>query len=245
MQNVIARTPTPTFAFLRRNQRGVSFDMSHIYASGNVVADMYCNVAAYSTGRVLAARLYNATADTGMKDMLSFQIARDFMAQLLAVLEELGGQEAPGDEMLAIDRLMRGSASVQARKQVSYRQQEEALLAALKERWPEPAREMRLRVIAMVAVGATRLASETSNQEGGGGARASARCSAAASTRSSPSSPPRAVIRRDGASSRHGSRLESARSEHNDALVPQSRSFSVAAALLESGRPFIDRANGS
>jgi AcrR family transcriptional regulator len=73
----------------------------------------------------------------------------------------------PSDEMLAIDRLMRGSASVQARKQASYRQQEEALLAALKERWPDPARETRLRVIAMVAVGATRLASEAFNQEGG------------------------------------------------------------------------------
>lgn len=69
--------------------------------------------------------------------------------------------------MLAIDRLMRGSASVQARKQASYRQQEEALFSALRERWLEPARETRLRVLAMVVVGATRLASETFNQEGG------------------------------------------------------------------------------
>ena len=73
----------------------------------------------------------------------------------------------PSDDMLAIDRLMRGSASVQARKQASYRQQEETLLAALKEHWPDPKRETRLRVIAMVAVGTTRLASETFNQEGG------------------------------------------------------------------------------
>jgi AcrR family transcriptional regulator len=73
----------------------------------------------------------------------------------------------PHDDMLALDRLMRGSASVQARKQASYRQQEEALFLALRERWPEPAREIRLRVLAMIAVGATRLASETFNQEGG------------------------------------------------------------------------------
>lgn len=73
----------------------------------------------------------------------------------------------PHDDMLAIDRLMRGSASVQARKQASYRQQEEALFSALRERWPEPDRETRLRVLAMVAVGATRLASETFNKEGG------------------------------------------------------------------------------
>ncbi|WP_121115044.1 manganese catalase family protein [Croceibacterium ferulae] len=74
---------------------GIPFDMSHIYASGNVAADMYCNVAAESTGRVLATRLYNATTDQGMKDMLHFMIARDTMhqQQWLAVIEELGGAE--------------------------------------------------------------------------------------------------------------------------------------------------------
>ena len=50
------------------NSDGVPFDMSHIYASGNIAADMYCNVAAEATGRVLACRLYNATtSDPGMK----------------------------------------------------------------------------------------------------------------------------------------------------------------------------------
>lgn len=74
---------------------GIPFDMSHIYASGNIAADMYCNVAAESTGRVLATRLYNATKDQGMKDMLHFMIARDTMhqQQWLAVIEELGGKE--------------------------------------------------------------------------------------------------------------------------------------------------------
>ncbi len=75
------------------NSDGVPFDMSHIYASGNVAADMYCNVAAEATGRVLAVRLYNATEDAGMKDMLAFMIGRDTMhqQQWLAVIEELGG----------------------------------------------------------------------------------------------------------------------------------------------------------
>ncbi|CAA9489406.1 MAG: Manganese catalase [uncultured Sphingomonadaceae bacterium] len=74
---------------------GVPFNMSHIYASGNLAADMYCNVAAESTGRVLAVRLYNAAHDDGMKKMLSFLIARDTMhqQQWLAVIEELGGYE--------------------------------------------------------------------------------------------------------------------------------------------------------
>ncbi len=71
---------------------GVPFDMSHIYASGNIAADMTANVTAESTGRVLAVRLYNMTNDPGMKDMLSFLIARDTMHQnqWLAALEELG-----------------------------------------------------------------------------------------------------------------------------------------------------------
>jgi Mn-containing catalase len=73
---------------------GVPFNMSHIYASGNLAADMYCNVAAESTGRVLACRLYEATNDTGMREMLAFNVARDTMhqQQWLAVIEELGEQ---------------------------------------------------------------------------------------------------------------------------------------------------------
>ena len=74
---------------------GVPFNASHVYASGNLAADMYCNVCAEATGRVLATRLYEMTDDPGMKDMLSFLIARDTMhqEQWLAVLEELGGPE--------------------------------------------------------------------------------------------------------------------------------------------------------
>lgn len=77
------------------NANGVPFDCSHVYATGNLAADMYANVTAESGGRVLACRLYNLTDDPGMKDMLSFLIARDTMhqEQWLAVLEELGGPE--------------------------------------------------------------------------------------------------------------------------------------------------------
>ncbi|MBY5447185.1 catalase [Rhizobium leguminosarum] len=72
---------------------GVPFDMSHIYASGNIAADMTANVTAESTGRVLATRLFNLTNDPGMKEMLSYLIARDTMHQnqWMAALEELGG----------------------------------------------------------------------------------------------------------------------------------------------------------
>ncbi|MFH5926066.1 manganese catalase family protein [Roseomonas xinghualingensis] len=75
------------------NCNGVPFNASHVYASGNIVADMYANVAAEATGRALAVRLHGMTDDPGMKDMLSFLIARDTMhqQQWLAVIEELGG----------------------------------------------------------------------------------------------------------------------------------------------------------
>lgn len=55
---------------------------------------MYSNVCAEATGRALACRLYNMTDDPGMKDMLSFLIARDTMHQnqWLAVIEDMGGK---------------------------------------------------------------------------------------------------------------------------------------------------------
>ena len=75
------------------NCDGVPFDCSHVYASGNLVGDMFANVAAEATGRTLAVRLFNAAHDTGMQEMLRFLIARDTMhqQQWLAVIEDLGG----------------------------------------------------------------------------------------------------------------------------------------------------------
>ncbi|WP_299842015.1 manganese catalase family protein [uncultured Jannaschia sp.] len=70
---------------------GVPFDMSHIYASGNIAGDMYANITAEGTGRTLATRLYHMTNDAGMREMLAYLIARDTMHQnqWTAVLEEL------------------------------------------------------------------------------------------------------------------------------------------------------------
>ena len=75
---------------------GVPFDMSHIYASGNIAGDMYANVTAEATGRTLATRLYHMTTDPGMRDMLAYLIARDTMHQnqWLAVLEDVSTREA-------------------------------------------------------------------------------------------------------------------------------------------------------
>jgi len=78
------------------NSDGVPFDCSHVYASGNLAGDMFANVTAEASGRTLAVRLFNAAHDSGMKDMLSFLIARDTMhqQQWLAVIEELGAGKA-------------------------------------------------------------------------------------------------------------------------------------------------------
>ncbi|WP_375445454.1 manganese catalase family protein [uncultured Fibrella sp.] len=77
---------------------GVPFNGSWVVSSGNIAADMFANVMAEATGRVLATRLYELTDDAGMKDMLSFLIARDTMhqQQWLAVLEELGHGDIRG-----------------------------------------------------------------------------------------------------------------------------------------------------
>jgi len=83
-------------AALPSDANGVPFDCSHVYASGNTAADMTANVAAEATGRALAGRLWNMTDDPGMKDMLSYLIARDtfHQNQFMAVLEDMGGLEA-------------------------------------------------------------------------------------------------------------------------------------------------------
>jgi Mn-containing catalase len=80
---------------------GVPFSGAYAVGTGNLAADMHANVAAEAGGRVLATRLYEMTDDAGMKDMLSFLIARDTMHQnqWLAVLEELQdtGLPVPAD----------------------------------------------------------------------------------------------------------------------------------------------------
>src|SRR5690606_38695122 len=80
-------------AAMASDANGVPFNGSWVVATGNLAADMYANVMAEASGRVLATRLYEATDDPGMKDMLAFLIARDTMHQnqWLAVLEDIGG----------------------------------------------------------------------------------------------------------------------------------------------------------
>lgn len=71
----------------------------------------------------------------------------------------------PSSEMIELDRLMRTSPSVQARKQAFYVQQEAEIYEALRERWPEPDTSTVLRMVAMVSVGALRVAGDIFHKE--------------------------------------------------------------------------------
>ena len=70
---------------------GQRWTAAYIIASGNLLADFRMNVTAESQGRLQVARLYNMTEDKGVRDLLSFLLARDTMHQnqWLAAIEEL------------------------------------------------------------------------------------------------------------------------------------------------------------
>ncbi|ARV63086.1 manganese catalase [Nostocales cyanobacterium HT-58-2] len=70
---------------------GYPWNGRFIAASGNLLADFRSNLHAESQGRLQAVRLYEMTNDAGVKDTLSFLIARDTMHQnqWLAAIEDL------------------------------------------------------------------------------------------------------------------------------------------------------------
>jgi len=71
------------------------------------------------------------------------------------------------EHMIAIDRLMRSSEVVMARKQASYVEHERTVFAALRAKWPDPGQETSLRMVAMLAIGSIRLALEAFNRDEG------------------------------------------------------------------------------
>ncbi|MEI2402634.1 manganese catalase family protein [Niallia taxi] len=78
-----------------KDSNGVPWSGSYIIAGGNLLADMRSNLHAESQGRLQAVRIYEQTDDRGIKDMLSYLIARDTMHQnqWLAAIYELEQQE--------------------------------------------------------------------------------------------------------------------------------------------------------
>jgi len=70
---------------------GYPWTSRYTVASGNLLADFRFNVTAESQGRLQVSRLYQMTEDKGVRDMLSFLLARDTMHQnqWLAAIKEL------------------------------------------------------------------------------------------------------------------------------------------------------------
>jgi Mn-containing catalase len=70
---------------------GYPWTARYTIASGNLLADFRFNVTAESQGRLQVSRLYQLTEDPGVRDMLSFLLARDTMHQnqWLAAIKEL------------------------------------------------------------------------------------------------------------------------------------------------------------
>jgi Mn-containing catalase len=77
------------------DSQGYPWNARYTIASGNLLADFRANLNAESQGRLQAVRLFEMTEDRGVKDMLSFLIARDNMhqQQWLAAISELEQKE--------------------------------------------------------------------------------------------------------------------------------------------------------
>lgn len=73
---------------------GYPWNAKYTIASGNLLADFRANLNAESQGRLQVCRLYEMTDDRGVKDMLSFLIARDTYHQnmWIAAIKELEAQ---------------------------------------------------------------------------------------------------------------------------------------------------------
>ncbi|WP_046212777.1 manganese catalase family protein [Paenibacillus wulumuqiensis] len=76
---------------------GYPWNSRYIVASGDLLADFRANLNAESQGRLQVIRLYEQTTDPGIRDMLSFMIARDTMHQnqWLAAIAEIEAKQGP------------------------------------------------------------------------------------------------------------------------------------------------------
>jgi len=92
-------------------------------------------------------------------DMAPLDAVRDVMVERIA--------RYTSAQMTAVDKLMRSSEALIARKQSYYAEQEQALLAVLAEVWRQPARRAELRMVAMASIGAMRLALQAWREQTG------------------------------------------------------------------------------
>ncbi|OZI61190.1 TetR/AcrR family transcriptional regulator [Bordetella genomosp. 11] len=92
-------------------------------------------------------------------DVRPIDAVRDVMVQHVA--------RYTSEQMIAVDNLMLSSESLRARKQTHYAEQEQALFNALCEVWRQPERRPALRMVAMVSIGALRVALQAWREQTG------------------------------------------------------------------------------
>lgn len=92
-------------------------------------------------------------------DIPPLDAVRDVMVQRIA--------RHTTEQMTAIDNLMLSSESLLARKQGFYVKQEQAIFSALCEVWRQPERRTALRMVAMVSIGAMRVAIQAWREQAG------------------------------------------------------------------------------
>jgi AcrR family transcriptional regulator len=92
-------------------------------------------------------------------DQAPFVAVRNCLSKLVSSYET--------KESIIIDRLLRSTEALRARKQAIFVQMEETVFAALCELWPQPKRRATLRLVAMVSMGVMRVAMEGWRQDGG------------------------------------------------------------------------------
>ncbi len=111
MRDAIAAGMNPQHAIFSglgatpKDSVGFPWNGNYIIASGNLLADFRWNLMAESQGNLQVSRLYEMTDDAGVRDMLSFNLARDFMHQnqWAAAIEEL---QADGLEQFLVPGTM-------------------------------------------------------------------------------------------------------------------------------------------
>jgi AcrR family transcriptional regulator len=75
--------------------------------------------------------------------------------------------QADPKQSMVIHRLMRSNESLRARNQAKYVEKEQAVFEALCQMWPQPKRQPALRAVAMMSIGAFRLAIDNWSRDEG------------------------------------------------------------------------------
>jgi AcrR family transcriptional regulator len=84
-----------------------------------------------------------------------------------ALLELMSRFQADYKQTRVIERLMCANESLRIRHQAKYVEKEQAVFDALCQMWPQPKRQPALRVVAMMSIGALRLAIDNWNRDQG------------------------------------------------------------------------------